>query len=234
MKRMLFILLVLLLLIAGAGVLYLNIYEHPTEEALAAAQSMQSDDSSLWIPGRTTRGYLLYPGGKVDERAYAPFAQMLSQGGDTVAIARMPFRLAILDPNRASEIMRAHPEVKDWVLIGHSLGGTAASMFAAEHPEQLLGLCFLASYPYRDLSEAGLWCLSFLGAEDGVLDLGKYAEAQPYFPSGTKEILIPDGNHSNFGSYGLQRGDTAVSLSAEAQQSLVAEGILSFVSAKHP
>lgn len=226
MKKVLLVLLILVLLLAGAGIVYLNTYEHPTEEALAVAASMESDDISLWYPGHTARGYLVYPGGKVDERAYAPFAQMLSQGGDTVIIARMPFRLAILDTSRATELMRAHPGVHEWVLIGHSLGGTAASMFAAEHPEEMAGICFLASYPYRDLSAAGLWCLSFLGEDDGVLNMDKYAEAQPYFPLDTEEIVISNGNHSNFGSYGLQRGDTAVSLSAEAQQAQVAKGIL--------
>lgn len=215
-----------LAIILGASAIYLGTYEKPTAEAIQVAGTMEQDADTLWFTGNTQRGYLIYPGGKVDERAYAPFAQLLASRGDTVVISRMPFRLAILDTGRASSIMAKHPEVTEWVLVGHSLGGTAASMYLAKHPEKVTGIVFLASYPSSDLSGLDIAGQSFLGERDSVLGMDKYNQAQAFFPVDTTEVVIAGGNHSGFGSYGLQGGDTEASISAEQQQEQVARDIL--------
>lgn len=226
MKKVLAIILAVLLLVFAAGAVYVNIYEAPTAQAVAATQLMESDQQALWLAGQTGRGYLLYPGGKVDERAYAPLAHKLHEQGDTVVIARMPLRLAILDVNRAERLMAQFPEVTHWVLVGHSLGGTAAAMYLADHPQAAEGIVFLASYPSQDLSSYLGGALSLRGSLDGVLNLDAYQKAEGLFPDGYEEIVLEGGNHSGFGDYGLQGGDTPATISGAEQQQVTAWEIL--------
>lgn len=226
MKRIVLAVAVLLTLGFGGAAVYLGMYEKPAAEAIQAAEAMERDAQSYWLAGSTGLGYLIYPGGKVDERAYAPLAQLLAARGDAVAIARMPFRLAILDPDRAASIQAAHPEVTTWVLVGHSLGGTAAGMYLAGHPGEVGGIVFLASYPYRDISGLSVPCLSLLGERDAILGRQAYAGAEAYFPADTVEVEIPGGNHSGFGDYGLQRGDAEPAITPAEQQEQAAREIL--------
>lgn len=232
-KKIIVVIAIVLVLLFGASAIYLGIYEKPIADAVQIAETMERNAKALWFEGNTQLGYLIYPGGKVDERAYAPLAQLLASQGDTVVIARMPFRLAILDSGRAASIMDAHPEVSEWVMIGHSLGGTAASMYIADHPQRVSGMVFLASYPYKDLSVMRIACLSILGSHDSVLDMEKYTAAKAFFPEDTTEIVIDGGNHSNFGTYGLQNGDTPATITAEEQQKVVADAILEMPASKH-
>lgn len=76
-------------------------------------------------------------------------------------------------------------------------------------------------------------CLSILGSHDSVLDMEKYTAAKAFFPEDTTEIVIDGGNHSNFGTYGLQNGDTPATITAEEQQKVVADAILEMPASKH-
>jgi hypothetical protein len=46
---------------------------------------------------KPSRGFIIYPGGLVDSRAYAPFARAIAAEGYRTVIVCMPFHLAILD-----------------------------------------------------------------------------------------------------------------------------------------
>ncbi|MBK6791806.1 MAG: hypothetical protein IPG80_04540 [Anaerolineales bacterium] len=60
-----------------------------------------------------------------------------------------PLNLAFFDINAAARIQAAYPEVKNWFVGGHSLGGVAASSYAASHAD-IPGVVFWASYPADD------------------------------------------------------------------------------------
>lgn len=49
--------------------------------------------------------------------------------------------------NVPDEIIKEYKGVKEWYLSGHSLGGVAASSYAADHPNKVKGIIYLASYP---------------------------------------------------------------------------------------
>ena len=54
------------------------------------------------------------------------------------------------------------------------------------------------------------------GSEDGVLNRGAYEKNRGNVPVAT-EIVIKGGNHAQFGSYGVQKGDGKALISAREQ-----------------
>ena len=150
-------------------------------------------------------GVVFYPGAKVDPHAYVPLAEKLADKGYLCVIAKMPFNLAFLGTDAASDIMDGYPQADSWWIAGHSLGGVAAAQYAAKHADVLEGIAFLASYPASDLSETGLSALSIYGSQDFVLNLDSLAENADKLPANAKTVVIEGGNHAGFGAYGRRK-----------------------------
>jgi len=205
---------------------YINDYYHALPEALAIAETMTDENGDLFMSGENDTGFIIYPGGKVDEKAYAPLAKALNESGYPVVIAKMPARLAIFASNRAEKIMENHPDINNWVIVGHSLGGTAASMYTAAHPDKMTGIVFLGSYPYKDLSGLDIFALDITGSNDMVLDRDKASQSAPYFPKQHRSITIDGGNHAYFGCYGNQDGDGQAAISNKEQIGMTAGYII--------
>ena len=184
---------------------------------------------TVFAPDQPEAGLIFYPGGKVEYTAYAPLLRMLAEEGILCVALEMPLNLAVLDMNAADGVPERFAEVDDWYIGGHSLGGSMAASHAAENTGTYEGLILLASYSTADLRESGLDVLSIYGSEDGVLNMGKYAEYAVNLPVDTVEYLIDGGNHAQFGSYGHQEGDGAAGITAEVQTALSAAEIVDFV-----
>lgn len=164
-------------------------------------------------------GLILYPGGRVDPRAYAVTARAFAESGFLTVIVPMPLNLAVFAPARAQEVMQAYPQIERWVVGGHSLGGAMAANFAAQHPEQTDGLVLWAAYPAGgdDLSASGLAAASISGSLDGLSDPAAILASRPLLPPDTAFTEITGGNHAQFGDYGPQSGDNAAAISPEEQ-----------------
>lgn len=93
----------------------------------------------------TKPNIIFYPGGLVEPESYSPLAREIAEQGHRVYIANMPINLAIFGQNKADSFIEEHPN-EAFVIGGHSLGGSFASRYAAEHNEKLEGVFFLASY----------------------------------------------------------------------------------------
>ena len=93
---------------------------------------------------RPETGFVFYPGGKVDYRAYAPVLKLIASKGYFVAVVPAPLNLAFFDVNAAVRVEAAYPEIQNWFVGGHSLGGVAASSYAASHLD-IRGVVFWAS-----------------------------------------------------------------------------------------
>ena len=153
----------------------------------------------------------------------------LAEEGFVCVLPRMPENLAILSESAASAIPEKVPQIKEWYLAGHSLGGVAASKYIGEHADEYAGMIFCASYTLTDLSESGLRVLSIYGTEDKVMNRGKYAECMSNLPDETETFLIEGGCHSYFGCYGIQEGDGNPTITNEEQIDLVAEEIARWI-----
>ncbi len=238
-KRWLITLVVVLALLLAVGigtVVYLRDYYHASAEAFAVleadnqtVQVVQSEDRIAFLPEAPAAGLIFYPGGKVECEAYAPLLEACAEHGILCVLLRMPGNLAVLDRNAADGVAADYPEVTDWYIGGHSLGGAMAASYAGTHADTLAGLVLLAAYSTADLTDSGLQVLSIYGSEDGVLNREKYDGNRPNLPADTVELVIEGGCHAGFGSYGPQDGDGTPAISGETQIARTAEAIAAMI-----
>ena len=185
----------------------------------------------IFFPAENPRpetGFIFYPGGKVDYRAYAPILKMIAAKGYFVAVVPVPLNLAFFDVNAAARVEAAYPEIKNWFVGGHSLGGVAASSYAASH-EEIRGVVFWASYPADDSLKTGnIPAVSIYGTNDGLATGETLDESKVLLLPDTKFIAIEGGNHAQFGSYGPQDGDNEASISPEDQWTQAAAATVEF------
>lgn len=175
-----------------------------------------------------TTGFIFYPGGRVDYRAYAPMAHALAAKGYLVVIPRMPLNLAVFGIGKAEQVIHAYPEVTHWVIGGHSLGGSMAAHYLFQYPDQISGLVLLASYPASkdDLTGFSGQVLSISGSLDGLATPEKIDASKALLPVSTQFVEIQGGNHAFFAWYGDQSGDNTATMTREVQQSVIVLSIL--------
>ena len=200
----------------------------PTDQALGAMESgaditvQDTGDFVTFTPvaNQPITGLIIYPGGHVDYRSYAPIARQIASRGYLVSIVRMPLSLPVLGVNKADEVRAAFPDIRYWVIGGHSLGGTIAASYAKTHSDEVKGLVLWASYPSEsdDLSTTDLKGLSTYGSNDMVLNMDSLNSTRVLLPPGTIRQVIGGGNHAQFGNYGAQPGDGIATISAKDQQ----------------
>ena len=224
----------IVLVVLGIGWIALMAWLRPfpaVEPALTAMQStgtvevVETPTSITLLPGldMSSTGVFFQPGARVDARAYAAILRPIAEAGHLVVIVKMPYGVALLDVNAASSVIDAEPEVDQWVVAGHSLGGTAAARYASDHPDEIAGLVLWASYPADDLNGDDLAVLSVSGTEDGLTTPADVEDSRADLPPDTEFVAVEGATHAQFGDYGLQRRDGTATISrAEAQRQIVA------------
>ncbi len=200
----------------------------PADEALAAMESddvvtvQDNGDYVVFAPTGVTpiTGFIFYPGGHVDYRSYAPVAREIASRGYMVSIVEMPLSLAVFGINKAKDVISAYPDIRYWVIGGHSLGGSMAASYARKNLDEVQGLVFWASYPASgdDFSGTDMKGLSTYGSNDEVLSEENVESTLAQLPPGTITEVIEGGNHAQFGNYGPQPGDGTPTISAGDQQ----------------
>ena len=221
-----------LAIIAGVCISYVGDYYRADWDAMEAFAPMNSvstelheDGTLVFKPENATKGFIFYPGGKVEYTAYQPLMAACAQQGVLCILVEMPFNLAVLDINAADGIQEQYPEIEKWYIGGHSLGGSMAASYLAEHIDDYDGLILLGSYSTVDLSETDLAVLSVYGSEDQVMNRDQYEKNKSNLPSDFTEVVIDGGCHAYFGVYGAQEGDGMPAISNEQQIFLTAEHI---------
>jgi pimeloyl-ACP methyl ester carboxylesterase len=216
-----------------------SIIPAPMPEALAAMQSdtRVSVTNEPWLVFKPNgqnpiTGLIFYPGGRVDPRAYAPQAHAIAAEGYLVVIVPMPLNLAVFGAERAAEIIKAYPEIQQWVIGGHSLGGSMAALYADKHRDQIAGLVLWASYPAssNNLSDSSIRVVSIYASLDGLATIDKIDASRALLPVNTTWVQIEGGNHGQFGWYGIQSGDNPATISREDQQKQVIQATLALLS----
>ncbi len=227
LKRILLVVLAVLVLAAGAFTAWAYTPLGPLPEALATMHSGNGVDvtTSPWLTftptaQAPTTGLIIYPGGRVDYRSYAPTARAIAEQGYLAVIVPMPFNLAVFGSDRADAVIKAHPEITRWAIGGHSLGGAMSAAYVYSHPDKMAGIVFWAAYPAgnNSLADRNLRTVSIYGTNDGLATGGKIEASRPLLPAGTEWVEIKGGNHAGFGYYGPQGGDGQATITREAQQ----------------
>jgi hypothetical protein len=201
-----------LLLLAGCMLWAKPFSFKPAPEALdiiGTSQSVQKIDLGLggtsyaFLPDRTRaqgKGLILYPGGLIDARAYAPLMQAISAEGYLAVTVSMPLDLAVFGYTRAAAVLKRFPEIEKWALGGHSLGGVMACRYAKSNAAKISGLILLASYPSHRfrVDNMPLQAVSIFATRDGLTKLSDIEASKQHLPAGTKFVEIQGGNHSQF------------------------------------
>jgi pimeloyl-ACP methyl ester carboxylesterase len=183
----------------------------PTAVALAALEPSDSvavEEAGDWLIMRPRNedpeiGLIVYPGAYCDIRGYAPVFREVARAGYLVVGVSMPFHFAIFAPYRADEVRAAFPEIKKWVIAGHSMGGAMAGLYAFDHQDDLAGVIFWDSYPPESssLAEASLPVVHIHRATLDGQPPEKFDTMRPLFPPGSLWIPVPGGIHMYFGSF---------------------------------
>ncbi len=229
-KRMVIIISSIFILLIGTLWIYTLDGSSPSNDMYDAIDMLDTSDLTIeekfdhitYKVDDPIKNIVIIPGGKVDPESYSYLAIRLALEAYDVTIVKTLFDLAILTPNYGSRFLS---DEIDNVVIGHSLGGTVASMFAFDD-ERVTDMIFLASYPIKDVSNKRV--LAINAENDLVLDETSYEEALSLMGNST-QALVQGGNHAGFGWYGEQKGDGEASITTKEQQDVVIDMIIIFL-----
>ncbi|MBO6153969.1 MAG: alpha/beta fold hydrolase [Lachnospiraceae bacterium] len=227
LRGALFIVIIAVIIVA----VYLGKYYHTQVDIDSLGNSKVSiskEDYGYFIDGPGTESALIfYPGAKVDEKAYGPLMSQIAAGGVDCFLVKMPVHMAILDMDKAEDIMDEY-NYDNWYLSGHSQGGAAAAIYVAQNPDNIDGLILLAAYPTKKISD-DISMISIYGDRDKVVQMDRYDFNKSNWPAQSREVIIPGGNHAGYANYGEQAGDGEAQITNDEQQSITAQTILDFV-----
>ncbi len=209
----------------------------PAEDALAALVAdesvlIESGDWLIMRPATTepAAGLILYPGAHCDIRGYAPVLRNIAAQGYLVVAVSMPFDFAIFAPNRASEVRDAFPEIEQWIIAGHSMGGGMAARYAFLHQDELAGLILWDSHPAdsNSLADSELPVTRIHRATPDGRPAEKYLDKRGLFPPDSQWVPIRGGLHMYFGSFvdGGYEEDWEAGIPRDAQQMITTAATL--------
>lgn len=210
---------------------YVGIYYHAdssVKEYLKSSDSVTVTkiSSGYYFDGKgSNKAIIFYPGAKVEYTSYALLMYDLASEGIDCFLVKMPFNLAFFGSNKANSIIKNY-DYESYYLMGHSLGGSMASLYASSNSDKIDGVILLASYSTKKLD---MDVLSIYGSNDGCLNLKEYEKNKTNLPSNYKEVIIDGGNHAQFGSYGKQKGDKKATISNELQKKYTICKIIDFL-----
>ncbi len=225
--KIFFIVMLCFVIVCGAVFgIYVSDYYRADDTAVAATFSddtvtviQKNDECIVFTPEKPERGFVFYPGGKVEHTAYAPLMKALAAEGFFCVLVKMPFNLAVFDVNAADSVIEEYTNIDEWYIGGHSLGGAMAASYASKNADKLEGLILLAAYSTEDLNGSGLNVMQIQGREDGLFwdDMEEVKKYQPNLPDDFSQLCIEGGCHAYFGSYGEQKGDGKPTITPEEQ-----------------
>lgn len=226
-----------LAILVGSCAIYLCSYYRADTSAIESfepikriSQRTLDDGTVIFEPeGEPVAGLIFYPGGKVEYTSYAPLMAACAEKGIFCVLLKMPFNLAVFRINAADGIQEQFPNIENWYISGHSLGGSMAATYLSKHQEAFRGIILLGSYSTADISSDNLTALSIYGSEDKIINQNKYQQNKNNLPSTLKEVILEGGNHAYFGMYGEQKGDGAARISNEEQIYITAATIFDFI-----
>jgi pimeloyl-ACP methyl ester carboxylesterase len=196
-----------------------------------AEVTVEDDETTLnFVPvASTNRTALIFIcGSGVAAHAYAPLLRPIAQAGYAVFVVKLPYRFAPFESHkeeaveRARNLMDAHPQISNWVISGHSLGGALACRLVRSDPKAFAALVLVGTTHPKldDLSSLAMPVTKVYGSNDGVAPPDRMFSNRRLLPNDTRWVKIDGGNHSQFGHYGHQLFDGRATISREAQQEI--------------
>lgn len=201
----------------------------PVQAVKADDRIVVTDDAGAIVlapaSGASDVGLVYIPGAKVDPWAYASkMSGVVVEDGVTVVITRPWLNLAFFDLRPLPAFTDLAPEVTEWIVGGHSLGGVRACQLAGDAD----ALALFASYCASDLSGSELPVLSIGGSQDRVSTPQDIADNRSRLPGDAELVEIDGASHSSFGDYGPQPGDGTPTITDEDMTARLTELVGAF------
>jgi len=174
-----------------------------------------------------TTAILFYPGARIDPAAYAYKLSAIVQQGAAVIIAKPLFHFALLDATSAATYKSLLPNVANWYVAGHSVGGVKACQMANDG--DFKGLILFGAYCSNDLSKAKIAALSVAGANDQLSTTQQIDKNKSLLPTTTVYRTIIGLNHAGFGNYGSQAGDGTLAINDDDARQQIAQAVTNFL-----
>ncbi|MEH6780107.1 MAG: alpha/beta hydrolase [Rhodoglobus sp.] len=173
-------------------------------------------------------GLVFIPGAKVSADAYLyKLSGAVAESGLTVVVTKPILNLAFFDQRGLDTFTNAVPDIDEWFVGGHSLGGVRACQYA-EQPD-VSGLVLFGSYCANDLADVDTRVLSLSGSNDLLSTPEKIMNAAHLLPTATTFFPIDGANHASFGDYGVQAGDGVATLDSSVVRDVIAAELNSFL-----
>lgn len=204
-------------------------------ESDAAVTVSESPTQVIMRPtsGRADTGVFFQPGALVEARAYAAVLRPLAEAGHTVVIAKQPLGIAFLALPAFDDARRDFPDLTQWVVGGHSLGGVVAAIEGDAADEDstapAVGLLLFASYPASDISMSlTAAVLSISGSQDGLSTPERIDASRAELPTDATYVVVEGATHAYFGDYGPQPGDGMPTITRDQARSQISDASVRF------
>ena len=250
MKKALKIIGIALMLLVVGMYAYLSITSvrnnaAPAAEALASMVSdervtVEYNDYLTQTPAaaKPKTGIIFYPGAYCDVRGYTPVWKEVAAQGYLVVTPKMPFDFSIFSPNAADEVRAAHPEIEQWIIAGHSMGGAMAGVYADNNIDNLAGIIVFDSYPpsSNSLADANLPILLFERARADGSRSQKFIDNASLYPQSAELTLIPGAQHMYYGSFdgGSYQEEWGPGIERDTMQKIVIAGMKAWLTENFP
>ena len=180
--------------------------------------------------GEPDKGLIIYQGAFADARAYlAPYSK-LADSGIAVFIVRSPFAFALFNVGGANKIIADNPQINNWYVAGHSLGGVAACEYAKTNTQKISGLILLGSFCNGEAKNINTKVLSVSTSKDGLSTPEKIQQNKDKLPKNTDFVIIDGGNHSQFADLEkLQPGDNEATITQDEATLKINDAITNFI-----
>ena len=185
--------------------------------------------------GGSEVGLVFIPGARVDPAAYLwKLSGIVAESDATVVVTEPTLNLAFFDTRPLSAFTAGAPDVSEWYVGGHSLGGVRACQLAspgadASAEPRVAGVVLFGSYCANDLSGSGLRALSLVASNDLLSTPAKVAAAAPLLPADARTVTLAGANHAAFGDYGPQPGDGVATASDAETRDLLTAAVTEFL-----
>lgn len=192
--------------------------------------SIENGAGTLDFRTGSSNGVIFYPGAFIDPRVYAPALLAIAQKGIDVVLVPMPLGLAPLSPERALGVIKARPDIKHWILGGHSAGGASAVSCVLLHGNRFVGTFCWASPVDPTWANLAVPGFGVWSTEDAWLkDKSTPAWVDGHTGKNFTSVFLEGGNHGQFGYMGPMPRDNDPKLSRDEQVRLAVAHTTTFL-----
>jgi Alpha/beta hydrolase family len=195
-----------------------------------------------WIPQKSAKnvGLIYYTHLFYDERAYSRIMQKMAEAKYPSFLLDIPWSMSFLTPFRGDLVLRDYPEIEYWVVAGHAVGGSMASLFAQRRRVKgVEGLALFGAQPFplfNDQSLTDIKAISIWGNRDGITPRIKWEDGRKWLPQNAKFREVDGANHSQMARLQVEfvNNDNPAALTRDQQEKIVVDelkGLMAWVQA---